>query len=433
MGTVQSLVGTGVENSGKNDRRHRAIGVKLRANSAGSGDLGQNEGRPGFGCAGICAGARLSRLGGSLGRMGTLWLGLGLVGVCGAPALAQETPIEKSSGRSLADVARTGAGDAREQGPREQGVAGTIAGLVVDPTGAPVVSARVRLSGEDPSLSQEAVSDTSGQFSFAGVAPGPFRLTTMANGFATATFPGTLHSGESYFVPAISLVVAGASTEVRVTMSRTELAEAEIKDEEKQRVLGVVPNFYVTYDPAAAPLNAKQKFELAWKATVDPVNFGLTGAVAGIQQATDSFNGYGQGAQGFAKRYGASYADLVAGTFIGSAVLPSLLKQDPRYFYKGTGRVRSRIFYAIANAVICKGDNGRWQANYSSMLGGLAAGGISNLYYPAADRGVELTFENTLIGIGTTAAANILQEFVIRRLTPHAPSYTPAPAPVDTP
>jgi hypothetical protein len=282
---------------------------------------------------------------------------------------------------------------------------------------------------EDASVSQEAVSDGDGQFSFLGIVPGPFQLAATSTGFATQLFSGTLHSGENYVVPPIALVVASASTEVKVTMTRTELAEAEIKDEEKQRVLGVVPNFYVTYDPAAAPLNAKQKFELAWKATVDPINFGLTGAVAGIQQATDSFSGYGQGAQGFAKRYGASYADFVAGTFLGSAVLPSLLKQDPRYFYKGSGSKRSRIFYAIANAVICKGDNGRWQANYSSMLGGLAAGGISNLYYPATDRGVELTFENTLIGIGTTAAGNILQEFVIRRLTPHAPSYTPANTP----
>jgi hypothetical protein len=320
-----------------------------------------------------------------------------------------------------------------EQVPGEQ-TAGTIGGIVVDSTAAPIAGARVRLSREDPSLSQEAVSDSSGQFSFAGLAPGAFQLAIMANGFATATFPGTLHSGENYIVPAVSLAVASASTEVRVTMTRTEVAEAEIKDEEKQRVLGVVPNFYVTYNPAAVPLNAKQKFELAWKATVDPINFGLTGAVAGIEQATDEFSGYGQGAQGYGKRFGASYANFVTSTFIGSAVLPSLLKQDPRYFYKGTGSKRSRILYALANSVICKGDNGRWQANYSGIIGGLASGGISNLYYPPSDRSdAALTFENALIGIGTTAAANLLQEFVIRRLTPHAPSYTPAPTPVDTP
>ena len=109
---------------------------------------------------------------------------------------------------------------------------------------------------------------------------------------------------------------------------------------------------------------------------------------------------------------------------IGGAVLPSLFKQDPRYFYKGTGTIRSRAMYAIANSVICKGDNGRWQTNYSAILGGLAAGGISNLYYPASNRsGVELTFENALIGTAEGAMQNLAQEFIVRRLTPRLPKY----------
>ena len=303
-------------------------------------------------------------------------------------------------------------------------MAGTISGMVVDRTGAIVVGARVRLTRENQSL--EAVSDGDGRFSFADIAPGPFQLTTSSEGFATNRYSGTLQSGENCVVAPIALVVAAASTEVQVALSPTDVAEAEIKDEEKQRILGFVPNFYVTYDPAAAPLRPKQKFELAWKATIDPVNFGLNGVVAGIEQASDDFSGYGQGAQGYAKRYGAGYADLVTSTFIGGAVLPSLFKQDPRYFYKGTGTKKSRVFYAIAMSVICKGDNGHWQANYSAIMGGLAAGGLSNLYYPDTDRnGVAFAFENALIGIGTTAAANLLQEFVIRKLTPHAPSYAP--------
>jgi hypothetical protein len=192
-------------------------------------------------------------------------------------------------------------------------------------------------------------------------------------------------------------------------------------------VLGVVPHFYVSYDHHAVPLNSRQKFELAWKSTVDPISFGLTGVIAGLQQAQNDFSGYGQGAQGYAKRFGASYADFVTGTYIGGAILPSLLKQDPRYFYKGSGSKRSRVLYALANSVICKGDNGHWQANYSSILGSLAAGGISNLYYPAENRdGLELTFENALIGIGESAAVNLLQEFVIRRLTPSASKHESA-------
>jgi len=225
-------------------------------------------------------------------------------------------------------------------------------------------------------------------------------------------------------IPPITLAVAPNVTEVRVGLTQTEVAEEQIKAEEKQRVLGFLPNFYVSYIPDAAPLTSKQKFKLAWKSTVDPVTFAVNAGVAGVQQAANEFGGYGQGAQGYGKRYGADYADLVTATFIGSAILPSLLKQDPRYFYKGTGSTRSRLLYAIANAVICKGDNKRWQANYSSILGSLASGGISNLYYPAQDRnGVGLTFANTLVDIGASAATNILQEFVVRKFTPNLPNH----------
>ena len=360
-------------------------------------------------------------------RGSLLWLSIGVLFLWGFPALAhpQQSPMVQGVERGLPD--RTGTGAAVNEQLQGQQLAGTISGTVVDQTGAVVAGARVKLSREDQSPSQDVVSDGDGQFSFASIAPGPFQLTTMSEGFATQTYSGTLHSGETYIVPPIALVVATAVTVVQVSLSRTALADAEIKDEAKQHVLGVVPNFYVTYDPAAVPLTPKQKFELAWKATVDPMNFGLTGGIAGIEQATNAFSGYGQGAQGYAKRYGASYAGLVTNTFIGSAMLPSLLKQDPRYFYKGSGSIRSRFLYAIANAAICKGDNGRWQANYSGVLGGLAAGGISNLYHPPGDRsGAALTFENGLIGIGSSAAANLLQEFLIRKLTPHAPNYAPA-------
>ena len=312
----------------------------------------------------------------------------------------------------------------------EARVPGSIRGIVVDRTGAFIVGARISILREVPTPNREALSDDAGEFSFVNVLPGPFQLTIAAPGFATQSFNGSLHSGETYAVPQTTLAIATAVTEVRVMPTRVDIAEDEIKVEEKQRVLGVIPNFYVTYDSNPVPLSPRQKFELAWKTTTDPVNFGITGVIAGIQQAQNDFSGYGQGAQGFAKRYGASYADFVAGTYIGSAILPSLLKQDPRYFYKGTGTKRSRILYALANAVICKGDNGHWQANYSSIIGSLAAGGISNLYYPAKNRDVaELTFENALIGIGANAAANLLQEFLIRKLTPNGSSRGSAKPP----
>ena len=296
----------------------------------------------------------------------------------------------------------------------------------MDPNGTAVAGARVKLAQLGQSASPETQTGDDGQYSFANIAPGPFQLSIAAEGFATQTSAGVLHSGENVAVPQITLALATEVTEVRVEFTQVELAQEQIRDEEKQRVLGFIPNFYVTYIPNAAPLNTRQKFELAWKSTIDPVTIGITGAVAGIQQANNQFSGYGQGAQGYAKRYGASYADVVTSTFIGGAILPSLFKQDPRYFYKGTGSKRSRVLYAIANSVICKGDNGHWQACYSTLIGGIAAGGISNLYYPANDRGAGLTFENAAIGIGATAAANILQEFVIRKLSTHVPNNAPA-------
>jgi Carboxypeptidase regulatory-like domain len=358
-------------------------------------------------------------------RRSLLWISLSLL-LCGFPALGQpkHSLTENVFEGALADSTRT-APTSHTQSPDQQ-LSGTISGTIVDATGAIVAGAHIKLSRENQSLGQDVVSDAVGQFSFANVSPGPFQLTTSSEGFATQTYSGVLRSGENCILQPIMLVVVAASTEVHVSLSRTQEAEAEIKDEEKQRVLGILPNFYVTYSRTAVPLSSKQKFKLAWKATVDPVNFVVVAGAAGLEQAANAFGGYGQGAQGYARRYGAAYGDSVTSTFIGSAILPSLFKQDPRYFYKGTGSIRSRVLYAIANSVICKGDNGRWQANYSAILGGLASSGISNLYYPAADReGAELTVQNALIGIGSSAATNILQEFVIRKLTRHPPNYAP--------
>ena len=243
-----------------------------------------------------------------------------------------------------------------------------------------------------------------------------------ASGFAPQTVTGTLHPGQFLIVPKVALAVATAVTEVKVESSPEEVAQAQVKEEEKQRVLGVFPNFYVSYVPDAAPMNRKQKFELGWKTVVDPVTFGLVGAIAGVEQARNDFRAYGQGAQGYGKRFGAAYADTLTGTFIGGVILPSVLKQDPRYFYKGTGSKHSRMFYALGSSVICKGDNGHWQANYSNILGSFAAGGLSNLYYPAQSRhGAQLTVENGLLSIGATGAANVLQEFLIPKLTKNGP------------
>ena len=301
---------------------------------------------------------------------------------------------------------------------------GTVRGVIVDRDGTVYEGAQVALTAAGGGPARTAISGGDGRFSFDGVAAGAFKLTVSASGFATQVVEGTLAAGASYEGKPIVLAMSSASSEVQVTASQTEIATAQLKQEETQHVLGLMPNFYVTYVPNAPPLTTKQKFQLAWRSSVDPMNFVVVGAVAGFEQATDSFPGYGQGAQGYAKRYGAAFADGGIDNFIGGAILASWWKQDPRYFYKGTGTVKARALYAIAFAVMCKGDNGKWQVDYSAIVGGLAAGGISNLYYPAASRaGVGLTFESALVGTGLSAVQNLFQEFVIRRLTPKVPTY----------
>jgi len=332
-------------------------------------------------------------------------------------------PVWQASASTAQD---RGAASADVQTP-EQPLSGSISGTVLDQSGALIVGTIVKLNVPGKTADRETRSDADGQFSFANVPPGAFQLTLSSQGFASQTISGTLHSGETEIMPPIVLAVATNVTSVQVGVSQVEVAQEQIKIEEQQRVLGVIPNFYVSYVPNAAPLNARQKFELAWKTTIDPVTFVVVGGLSGVQQAQNHFRGYGQGAQGYAKRFGANYADAATSTFIGGAMLASLLKQDPRYFYKGTGGARARFLYAIANSFICKGDNRHWQPNYSNLLGNLAAGGISNLYYPSQDRnGPGLTFENAGVGIVAGGVTNLLQEFVIPKLTPQAHKHEPS-------
>lgn len=310
--------------------------------------------------------------------------------------------------------------------PAANSATGSIQGVVVDRDGAVCQGAHVelKLTASNPPQARTAITDSDGRYDFSAIPAGPFQITVSSPGFAPRAISAVLHAGESYQAATVTLLLTGTESDVRVTASEQDIAVEQVREEEQQRVLGIVPNFYVSYAPDAPPLTARQKFHLAWKSSIDPFTLLATGLFAGIEQADGQFDGYGQGVEGYAKRYGAGYADNLTGTFIGGAILPSLLKQDPRYFYKGTGSKRSRAWYAIKMSVICRGDNGRWQLNYSAIGGGFASGAISNLYYPAADRnGVGLTFENFGIGTAGSAVGNLFQEFVVRRLTPRLPQY----------
>jgi Carboxypeptidase regulatory-like domain len=370
-------------------------------------------------------------LGGNVRRV--IFRGGGLLGLslcvllCAHAAGAQTQQPAPVPGAESGRASVSGTATTAVEQIQEQRSMGDITGTVADQTGAVVARARVVLTSADGSPNREMLTGENGEFSFAKIAEGPFKVTVTSAGLATQTYSGVLAPGQFYIVPQIALTIATEVTEVRVVgLGPTELAEVQIKEQEKQRILGVIPNFYISYVHDAVPLTPKQKFELAWKTTIDPVTFVIVGATAGYEQAENQFSGYGQGASGYGKRYGAAYADTITGTFIGGALFPALMKQDPRYFYKGTGSTRSRVLYAIANAVICKGDNGHWQFNYSGISGGLVAGGISNLYYPPKDRGAGLVFENEGIGVGGTAVTNLIQEFIIPKLTPNLPNHRTA-------
>lgn len=190
-----------------------------------------------------------------------------------------------------------------------------------------------------------------------------------------------------------------------------ERAERELKQQEHQRVLGLIPAFNSSNTQNAAPLTPKQKFRLAFKSTSDPFAFAAAAVDAGINQLQDDYHGYGQGVGGYAKRFGASYGDTFNGTILGNALLPVLFHQDPRYFRKGTGSLKSRAWYAVLSTVRCKSDGGNWQPSYSNLMGNFAAGTISNLYYPEGDRGIELTVQRALTVSAEGAIGAMFFEF----------------------
>ena len=334
-----------------------------------------------------------------------------------APAAASANPGDPS------DIAANKLSDAPgfhipSQQTADPQSGGSIVGTVLDAEGAEVANALVTLENTDSKVERTLTTDGSGFFKFDAVEPGKFSVTITSTGFATWTSTDlALHQGQSYDLPPVALEIASATTAVEVTVTRHDIAEDQMHFEEKQRVLGIFPNFYASYIWNAAPLSSGQKFRLALRTSFDPVSIAIPAVIAGVEQAQDNFNGYGQGTRGFAKRFGASYTDGFSSTMFGGAILPSLLHQDPRYFYKGTGSTISRALYAIATVVICKGDNGRWQPNYSNVFGNLASASLSNAYYPAANRGARLTIDNWLIGTGSGAIGSLFQEFLVKKIS----------------
>ncbi len=293
----------------------------------------------------------------------------------------------------------------------------SIAGTVLDVSGAAVPGAEVSLTHEDGTELRTMVSEANGEFSFTKIPPGPYLVVVTAKGFAPFTSEEFVVAvQQAYEVPIVSLSVATASIEVMVRP--TDLIAAEqIRAAEKQRLMGIIPNFYTSYIYDAAPLTWKQKFSLAARGTFDPVAVIGVGLAAGIEQANNSYPGYGQGAAGYSKRYAAKFVDGRSSDFLTHAVFPALFHQDPRYYYQGSGTVKSRLVHALGSAFVTRSDSGRNQPNYSYLLGNMCSAALSNLYYPQANRGAHLVFTNTAIGLAGRLGTNLVREFLSKRLT----------------
>jgi hypothetical protein len=186
-------------------------------------------------------------------------------------------------------------------------------------------------------------------------------------------------------------------------------AQEELDQQYNQRVWAVVATFNTTANQQAVPLSTGQKFQLFFRSAIDPWPFLLAAVLAGTNQAENSFPEYGQGVQGYAKRFGASYGDYFFGNFLGNAVLASALREDPRYYQKGTGSYTRRALWAASGTIWCKRDSGTWGPNYANVVGNLMGAAVSNVYYPASNRTVGGTISR---GFSVTAQGIIGSEVI---------------------
>ena len=300
----------------------------------------------------------------------------------------------------------------------ESALPASIHGTVTDSNNDLIPGASIQLTSSNPTENSTATADDTAAFAFDRLkAKSLYRITVSAPGFITwNSDPVSLVPGQFFILNNIHLKVEGGSTSVVVSASQVQIATEQVQVELEQRVLGIIPNFYVVYDKNPAPLSSKLKFQMAMRVSYDPVSVAGMLFMSGVKQAADSPS-FQQGAKGYGQRLGVEVADSFSDILIGGAILPSLLHQDPRYYYQGSGTTNSRLRHALSAPFICKGDNGRSQINFSSIGGDLASSSLSYLYYPDADHGLGVTMQNFAISTAERELSALLQEFVLRKLT----------------
>lgn len=291
-----------------------------------------------------------------------------------------------------------------------------IQGTVTDVSSDPIPNATVVLQG--PAGNRLTVTTTEdGSFVLHDVMPRiPYQIAITADGFADWSSSVSVEPGQQKNLGEIALPILAVQRAITVTYSSKEVAVQQLKAEEHQRVLGFIPNMFVTYEPHPEPLTAKMKFHLAYKSLTHPTFLTFKAAWAGVEQAGD-FTDYRLGARGYGERLGATLAGGASEDLFANAILPSLLHQDPRYFYRGSGTKGSRALHAILAPFVCEGDNGKSQPNYSQLGGSLISASLSSTYYPGSDRGPGLVFTSFGTSMGLHVALGLAQEFILPKFT----------------
>ena len=293
---------------------------------------------------------------------------------------------------------------------------GSILGTVVDGKNDMIPNATVILQepADDPLT---VVTKDDGSFAFHGVTPGiAYQITVAAEGFAEWSSSVTVEPGQEKTLTDVTLHMLAVQRAVTVTYSSKEIAAQQLKTEERQRVFGFIPNIYVVYETHPEPLTARMKFHLAYKGLTHPTFFAVEAAWAGVQQTANTPN-YRQGAKGYGERFGANLSSGVSEGLFANAILPSLLHQDPRYFYRGSGTKGSRAWHAVIAPFVCTGDNGKTQPNYSQWGGSLISASLANTYYPDSNRGARLVFTNFGTSMGLHVVLGLAQEFILGKFT----------------
>jgi hypothetical protein len=303
---------------------------------------------------------------------------------------------------------------------------GSIQGTVTDSSGAPIFGAVVAVDGADGNRKMTAT-DVQGVFKISSLTLGNYSIRISAAGLSDWTaenVPSSVNP-ESNPLKAV-LQVAPEVTTITVGVSENEVAAAQLNQELKQRVLGIIPNYYVSYENNPAPLSSKQKLHLGLRTLVDPTTFAATGITAGIQQSMNSYHQWGQGSEAYAKRFAAAYGTVATNLMITSVLAESAFHQDPRYFYSGRGTKAQRAWYAIESAFRAKGDNGKWQPPYAGVSGAIAAAEISQLYYPGSRTQYTLLGRTLMFHFAGLMALNLGEEFLLKKVTHHAPQVQSA-------